>query len=428
MATGGLTPIRGNDAYIAWAKQAAWGTPLAPTNFWRWLDGSEWNPENQVTSEREGDTSPFISLSWKDHQMGMIKVVEYARPITMGCAVQALLGTGSDAFVAPTKNTTLAASVVAGATTFQSTGDLGNTSTLAIAVEGGYSSVTGEVVTVNLVSRTGAGPWTYTLNGASTFKLAHTNGGTIVSQVSHVLTRQNGAYDPYTLEWAYGHSGGTPAQAWRLQDAVCTELKISGQTNKPLKLEHTWYGALNKLQAALSTPIFEGVGTMGTPTQPFRYDQAGTSWTVDGAQTGNAVTISKFDITLKNSTDVHEFITEGLTPAFFQPSNFDISANLDAVFTSWAQYNNTYFGAAALAAGASDAPLVGLGAFLATFTLDPISSLTLSLPNVSYTGAKLAPKLDAKAIHQPLTLVGQRGQGVTNPLAITLTNAQPSQY
>lgn len=428
MATGGLTPIRGNDAYIGWAKETAWGTAVAPAFFWRWLDGSEWNPDVKVTSEREGDTSPFVSLSWKTAQMGMIKIVEYVRPITVGCALQALLGSGSDAYVAPSKNTTLAAAVTAGATTFQSTADLGNTSTLALAIEGGYSSITGEVVTADLTTRSGVGPYTYTLASSAKFKLGHSNGGTIVSQASHVLTRQTGAYDPYTLEWAYGHAGGTPAQAWRLQDAVCTELKISGQAGKPLKLEHTWYGALSKLQASLSAPVFEGVGTMGTPTSPFRYDMAGTSWTLDGAQTGNAVTVAKFDLTLKNTTDVNEFVTEALTPAYFQPGNFDISANLDVVFQNWSQYNNTYFGSSAPATGASDAILVGLGAFLATFTLDGISSLALNLPNVAYTAAKLAPKLDAKAIHQPMTLVGQRGQGVTNPLVVTLTNAQASQY
>lgn len=428
MATGGLTPIRGNDAYIGWAKQSAWGTAVAPTSFWRWLDGSEWNPEMKLQSEREGDTSPFISISWKTSQMGMVKVVEYARPITCGCAIQALLGSGSDTYTAPAKSTTLAASVAAGATTFQSTADLGNLSTLAVAVEGGYSSTTGEVVTVNLVSRSGAGPYTYTLNGGASFVRSHSNSGTIVSQATHALTRQVSTYDPYSLEWAYGHQGGAPAQAWRLQDAVCTELKISGQANRPIKLEHTWYGALSKLQAALSAPVYEGAGVNGTPSGPFRYDQAGTSWLVDGAGTGNAATIGKFDITLKNSTDVNEFVTEALTPAYFQPGNFDISASLDAVFQSWNQYNETYFGSTSPATGASDSTIVGVGSFQATFTADPINSLLLNILSGAYQAAKLSPKLDGKAIHQPITLVGQRAVGISNPFAATLTNAQASAY
>lgn len=431
MTTGGLTPIRGNDAYISWGKQAAWNTPVAPTNSWRWLDGSEWGADAKVTTEREGDTSPFVSLSYKDSQMGTVKIVEYARPITLGCALQAVHGTGSDTYTPPTKATTLAALVAAGATTFQSTADLGNVSTLACAFEGIYSSLTGEVQTVNLVSRTGAGPYTYTLANSAVFTFGHANGGAIVSQAAHAFARTNYAYDAYTLEWAYGHQGGTPAQAWRLQDAVCTDLKISGGANKPLRVEHTWYGALSKLQAALSVPAFEGLGTQNTMSAPFRFDMAGASWRVDGGSfAGNAVTIDQFQFDYKNATDVNEFITEALTPAFFQPGNFDITGQLNARFNSWSQYNNTYFGSAAPATSAADSSLVGTGSFLATFTLDAINSLTLSLPFVAYAAAKLGPpKLDGKAISQPLQITPQRGPGATtNPSLITLTNAQNAQY
>lgn len=428
MATGGLTPIRGQDAYIGWTKQAAWGTPLAPTSFWRWLDGSDWNPDRKMASEREGDTSPFISISWATAQMGVIKIVEYARPITIGCALQAFLGSGSDTFTASAKSSTLSANVTLPATTFVSVGDLGNVGTMALAIEGGYSSTTGEVVNVNLASRTGAGPWTYTLNGGASFARAHTAGGTIVSQASHAFTRQIQTYDPYTIEWAYGHSGGTPAQAWRLQDAVCTDLKVSGQANRPLRFEHTWYGALNKLQAGLSAPVYEGAGVVGTPSGPFRYDMAGTSWLIDGVGTGNAATVAKFDITAKNSTDVNEFVTEALNPAYFIPSNFDINAQLDVVFQSFAQYNEAYFGSTSPATGASDSTIVGIGSFQATFTADAINSLLINLLNGAYQGPKLSPKLDGKAIHQPIQLVGQRNVGISNPFAVTLTNAQNSQY
>lgn len=428
MATGGLTPIRGNDAYIGWGKQAAWGTAIAPTNFWRWLDGTAYGPDTKETSEREGDTSPFIILTWKDSQMGMVKVIEYARPITSGCALQAVMGDASDTYSAPTFATTLAAAITAGATTFQSTVTLGTVGTLVIAVEGGYSSTTAEIVTVDLTTHTGSGPFTYTLASSATFKLSHSNGGSIVSQASHVFTRQTGAYDPYTLEFAFGHNGGSPSQAIRLQDAVCTQLKISGSPNKPIRFEHDWYGAIDKIAASLSTPTYEGVGTMGTPTAPFKYNQGGSSWSIDSSTSGNATSVAKFDLTLKNSTDPSEFITEGLNPAFFQPANFDIDANLDVVFQSFNQWNNAFFGSASAGSGTADAILVGLGAFAVTLTADSINSLAFSLPNVAYAGPKMTPKLDGKALHMPLVIKGQKGQAVTNPLTITLTNAQNSQY
>lgn len=121
-------------------------------------------------------------------------------------------------------------------------------------------------------------------------------------------------------------------------------------------------------------------------------------------------------------------MTEALTPAYFLPGNCDISANLDAVFQSFSQYNETYFGSSSPASGASDSTIVGVGSFQVTHTADAINSLLLNLQNAAYQAAKLTPKLDGKAIHQPIQLLGQRSGSVTNPFSATLTNAQASQY
>src|SRR5258708_1853591 len=139
MATGGLLTFRDNAIYVGWAKQAAWGTGLAPTNFWIWRDGSDANPTARVQVEREGGGTGFGSLTYKEHQTGALKIIEYARPIVVGCALQSLLGTGSDAYTA-TVNTTLGAQATAGATTITSSADLGNTGTQAVALEGGVAS------------------------------------------------------------------------------------------------------------------------------------------------------------------------------------------------------------------------------------------------------------------------------------------------
>src|SRR5258707_3095809 len=139
MATGGLLTFRDNAVYIGWAKQAAWGTGLAPTNWWIWRDGSDVATNKSVTIEREGDQSGCASLPYVDRATGMIKISEYARPIVMGCALQSLLGTGSDAFTA-TVNTTLGAQATAGATTITSIADLGNTGNQGVVLEGGVAT------------------------------------------------------------------------------------------------------------------------------------------------------------------------------------------------------------------------------------------------------------------------------------------------
>jgi len=427
MATGGIAATRENLYYLGWGKQAAWNTPVAPTNYWRWLDGSDANPDRKVQKEREGDTSPLISLIYPTGQHWVVKVVEYVRPITAGCALQAILGTNSDTYTAPTQSGTLSAAIVAGATSFQTALNLGSSGTIALNFTPGIGNATYEVQTVNIASKSGTGPYTYTLNGGVTFKNAHANGDTITSQSSHVFTRQPTTYDPYSLEAAFSQAGF--GKAFRIQDAVCYQLKIAMETGKPIKLEHDWYCSLATVQAALQTPVFEGTSVIGQAGAPLHYNMALGAWSVDGATTGAAALIKKAEITLKNSTAAEEFQTEGLSPTYFIPGILDIDGTLDVIFTSYQQFAETYFNALTLAAGAQDSYIQGYGAFSTLFTGDPINSLALSLPNVAYTAAKLnPPKLDGKALMQQLAFSAQKTALTPTTFTATLTNSQASSY
>jgi hypothetical protein len=427
MATGGMTPIRQNLFYIGWGKQSAWGAAVPPTSFWRWLDGSEANPEAKFATEREGDTSPYMSLIYKSGQYWTVKVVEYLRPITAGCAFQALLGSGSDTYTAPAKSSTLAAAVVAGATTFQSTGDLGNSSTLAINFTPGVASATYEVQTVNLASRTGTGPYTYTLAAGATFKNAHNSGDTITSASTHVFARTSYSYDPYSIEFAFGDGTHAPYQAIRLRDTVCVDLKLTSVAGKPVRLEHTWYGAASILQSALATVVLEGTTVVGAAGGPLTHFMAGSSWQVDNAGTGNAGSIKQFDLTLKNTSAPDEFQSEGISPAYFAPANFDITGQLQVIFQNYQQYYETYYGAASPAANAVDSYLVGYGQAAVTWTGDGVNSLQASLPSLAYTAAKLTPKLDAKPLMQSIAFSGIKS-GATAPLSLVLSNSQAAVY
>lgn len=437
MPTGGLSTTRDNLFYMGAGKQSAWGTAVAPTWFWRWLDGSDANPDAKFQEEREGDTSPHISLVYKTEQIWGIKVVEYVRPITIGYALEALLGSGSDSFAGGTA-TTLAVAVTAGATSFQSTADLGSTSTGYLNVDTGYASLTYEVVKVDYTTKTGTGPYTYTLANSGTFKQSHLISVPISKPQVHTLTRQTGPFDVYSIESAFGASTYGLFSVFRVQDCVCTDLMLeSTAPGKAVKASHTWYGAPGIIQASLAAITQEGLGVVGAAGGPLTHASAQSTWNLDGAGVGvgNGATIKSFKLTLKNGTQPNELTSEGLYPPFYMPGNFDITADLTAIFNSYNQYKETYYGSTAATTAAIDSILTGYGSVALTWananiagSLDGLNSLACSLPNVAYKAAKLTPKLDGKPLEQQISVRAVRSPSQLVPLTFVLTNSWPSAY
>lgn len=430
MATGGLAVIRDNLFYVGGVKQAAWGTAVTPSTwFHRWLDGTDITDGAVYGSEREGDTSPFVSLVWKTGQYWGFKVVEYVRPQIAGYAFQALLGVNSDAYTAPTKSGTLSAQAAAGATTFSTATDLGNVGTLAMNFDPGYSNPLYEVQTVNLASKTGVGPFTYTLANAAVFKNTHANAAIITSQSLHKFTRQLVGYDPYTYEFGYGLAATTHG-AFRLTDAVCTDITLSGERGKPWKLEHTWIAATGKLLTALLSPTYEGINQVGAAGGPLVWYQ-GSQWLINGANTNNAATIEQFSLQAKNGTAWDDLQSEALTAGYFLPGNFDVSGSMTVEFQSWQQYYDMYFGSPTAANNATDSYLVGFESVDLIAASDAINSLEISVPRINYTAAKLTPKLDGKPLKQPLSFTASRpvpGASPADILALTLGNSNNAQY
>jgi hypothetical protein len=419
MATGGLAAFRDNAVYMGAGKQSAWGTDVAPTWFYLWLDGSSADPMSKVTMEREGDGSGYMVLDFKEEQHGVVKVVEYARPFLAGYALQSLLGSGSDTYTAPTANTTLSANVLAGAATCSVVANLGNTGTLAVQVEGGYSSATAETVTLDLTTKTGTGPYVYTLAASATFVKGHSSGGSVVSAASHVLTAKY-AFDPYTFEIGYGEPGAL-TQIIRFVDACCTDLQIESTKGKPVKFTHSWYATKTKFMTA-------GTATTAPTGTPFRhFDGAGT-WKLNNLSTGNAVTIDSFKLQLKRSTQVAECQSESVNPVYFLPGNVDIDGDLDAVFNSWADFNLTYYGTTAPAANATDSNLVGESQVSVTYQSDAVNSLTFSLPTVAYKTANVKQSLKGGAVKQPIKIQARKTAANPVPLTVTLLNGQVGAY
>jgi hypothetical protein len=422
-----FTPFQDNYWYIGWAKQSVQGTPVAPTKFWRWRDGTMAGPRRKVTTEYEGDASPFENLPYSEGQHYEIMVKEYARPITMGCALEAIHCTGGETYTAPTKNTTLSASVTAGATTCSVAADLGNVGTLAVNVSGTYASAVYEVVTLDLTTRSGAGPFVYTVAASGTFKKAHSNSDPVNSVSTHLFTRATAGYDFYTIEYGYTMPGASP-KSFRIQDCVCYGLKISGQAGKPLMLEHSWYGITSSTPASQASPTYEGYNLSGVTGGPLMYYQNNGTLQIDGAATGQGASITQFDLSLKNSTAA-DLQNELFLLSGFLPGTISYDLALQAHFQNYNQFAETYLGSTTLSTSSTDNFLTGIGAFAGTFSTDTINALAISVPNMAYIAADLsAPKPSSgKAVTQAITAKPLK-QGATVPVSLTLTNSQNAAY
>ncbi len=343
----GIQPnaMRRNQVYMGWAKQPGWGAPLAPARYWRWLTGSQANPLMRIQTWREGDTNACESFAAKRGQWWTMRVVEYLRPITAGAAIQALLGSGSDTFTAPTASANLAAGIAPGATTFQTTATIGAAGTGWFAFTPGYASTSNEALNVDLASRSGSGPYTYALAAGQQFLMRHASGDTVTSASTHAFTRQY-AYDPYTIEVGYGAGGVPPNAAFRVQGCVCYDLEFEAVAGRPVRLTHLWYGISGKTQTTLATPDFEGLGLLGTAGRPLLMTSADNTWKLNNATTGNAATIARLTLKLHNTTRPDAIRDELLAPAYFVPGQIEITGSMEVHFATFQEYSQAYYGSA----------------------------------------------------------------------------------
>jgi hypothetical protein len=434
MATGGMTTFRNNLFYVAGAKQSAWNTAITtPVWYHKWLDGTDVIDGAQHQAEREGDTSRYVSLVYKSGQYWGFKVVEYLRPRTAGFVFENFFGSGSDTYTGPTKSTTLSGSGnTAGSTTVVTVGDLGNTSNGYLNITPGLTSATYEVVNVDYTSRTGVGPYTYTLMNSGTLKQSHLAGDAVTSNSKHVFKPNSFQFDPCTYEIGYGVAGQGTRRAIRLTDCVCSDFGLVGDRGKPWRFEHTWIAASGKnlgntLQAS---PAYEGTGVIGGGGAPFMFYQ-GSQWNVNGAATNNAASIVSVSIQGKAGVTWDEHVNESLNPTFFLPGDFDVSGNMTVQFQSYQQYDQMYFGSNNPATNATDSYIVGTESLDLIAQSDGINSLEINLPFTFYNAGRLSPKLDGKPMMQSLSFTGLRPppqSTFSDPLILTLNNSANAQY
>src|SRR6185369_5209368 len=112
-----IVPIRADNAYVGIGKQSAQGTPVAPSTFVRWLDGTKFEFDLKVEEVWEGDGTRRLSQVIKNNQSVKSAIVFNPRPIELGLFETACMGAGSDAITVPTVSTQLSAGTSIGATT-----------------------------------------------------------------------------------------------------------------------------------------------------------------------------------------------------------------------------------------------------------------------------------------------------------------------
>ena len=180
-----ITPIRSDNAYFGFAKETTPGTPVAPSIFPRWMDGSGIEIDLKAEDVWEGDGSRRLGLIVKNRQMVKIKLSCTPRANELGFFEAAAMGAGSDGIVgaATPTPTTLASALTANSSTA-----LSLTANLSLASGSGNAQLlvgagtaNAEIVVVTLPA-TGSGP--YSVSVASTYnsgkvKNSHSSGESV---------------------------------------------------------------------------------------------------------------------------------------------------------------------------------------------------------------------------------------------------------
>jgi hypothetical protein len=382
-----LTPIRGDRAYIGFAQETTPGTPVAPTIFPRWIDGSNIQIDVKAEDVWEGDGSRRLGSIIKNGQQVKIKLVCLPRPNELGALEKMAMGAGSDTFTAPATNTTLSTGATPGATTISLTANTGLTTAGTVPLVLNPGGADEEFVTVTTPG-TGTGPYVYTLANGATIQKTHSTSEAVKSQPSHVFTDQvDGDY--WTFEVSLGDTAGIII---RVRDCKAETVKRSGKKGGILTYDVEVSGIACIVQASPATITYDS-------HTYFLFAQG--AWTLDGSTTGDALAVESFDISQKNNLDT-EIQTEQLVLSAIIFGNLNVDVGINLVFQNGNRIAETYFGSAT---GTADSQAIYAGSLSLLFTLsDGFNHVQYNVPTLDYTKAEPpAPKKDGKAMRIALS-------------------------
>lgn len=411
-----IVPIRADNAYVGISKQSSQGSPVAPSTFVRWLDGTKFEFDLKTEMIWEGDGTRRLSQIIKNMQAVKSTIVFNPRPVELGFFETACMGSGADSITSPSVSTQLSAGTSVGASsiTVSSNTGLTGSGTIALMLTPGGAA---EEVAVFTVPATGVGPYTLTVANSGTLKNAHTSSDTVQSIATHTITDQSdGSY--YTIEYGLGSLNGAAGPTIRITDCKIESIKRSSKAGQLLEYTVEFNGIATVSQGSPSTVTLEA-------HSPFLYTQG--VWTLNGSTTGDALAVESFDIQQKNNLDIG-IQTEQLTLAAIIFGNLDVNVTAELVMQNSNLIALTYWGGTT---GTTDAQAIGAGSLNLKFTqADTYHSVQYNVPTLHYTKVtEPTPKKDGKHFKVGVTSQGTSNQGANSYiLQTTVTNSKSTAY
>lgn len=414
-----IIPLRSDNAYIGASKQSSQGTAVAPSTFFRWLEGTKLEFDMPTSEIWEGDGSRHVSQLIKDRQLMKIKLIVNARPISLAFLEKASMGIGSDTATPGAVGTTLSAATLVNATsiTVASNTGLSGTGTIGLALTPGAA---GEEFATFALPATGTGP--YTLNVDSSYNAgrllkAHASGDTVISATSHVLTDQYDG-DYYTFEVGLGTLNGGAGTTLRVRDCKVDQIKRSGKAGGLITLEVDLVGITTSSQVSPATVSYEN-------HNPFFYTSG--TWTLNGSTTGDALAVEMFDITQKNNVD-SSIQSEKIILDALIFGNLNVDVAVDLIMQNAQLMNTVYFGSPT---GTTDVQPIGSGNLTVVFAQpDNFHNVTYTVPTMHYSkNQPPEPKKDGKHFKQSASATSVSNQSQNAYLLqVTATNAQTAAF
>lgn len=414
-----VVPIRSDNAYFGLGKQSGQSIAHAPTNFFRWLDGSKLEYDMSAAEIWEGDGSRHLSQLTKTKQSVKMTLLCNPRPIELGYLECAAMGASSDIVTAATVNTTTSGVTNnAGATTLTLTNNTGLTAsgTSFVIVDPGIANKE-EIVAITTPG-TGVGPYVYTIANSGTLKFTHSAGATVQTSTLHTETDQSdGVY--YSAEVGLGSLFGANGVTIRITDCKVESLKRTSKAGGYLEYEVVLMGIASVVQGSPSTVLFEN-------HNGFLFTQSNGGWTLNGSTVGDAVGVEAFTIEHKNNLDGVQ--TESLTYAAIIFGNMGLNVTADLVYQNNNLVAMTYFGSTS---GTTDAQAIGAGNLTLVFTqADGFHTVTFTVTTLHYSKTQVPePKKDGKAYKVNVAAASVSNQALnTFLLQVAVTNAQTTAY
>ncbi|GAC1589109.1 MAG: hypothetical protein NVS4B1_33470 [Ktedonobacteraceae bacterium] len=412
-----IVPIRADNAYFGISKQVSQGTPVAPSTFPRWLDGTKFEYDMKVQDVWEGDGSRRLSQVFKKVQFVKGTIVFNPRPIELGFFENAAMGVAADAAVAPTASTTVSTTTVVGATTLSVAGNTGLTGTGTIILNVSPGTTAEEIVTFTLPA-TGTGPYVLTVAAAGTMKNVHTSADAVRSFALHTITDQ---YDVpyYTVEFGLGSLSGGAGQSIRVTDAKVETISRMSKAGELLSYKVEFVG-ISSVATTPATVVLEN-------HSPFIYSQTYGGWTLNGSTTGDATAVQSFSIDQKNNIDT-SIQAEQLILGALISGNLDITVKAEIIMQNYQLMALTYWGSTA---GTTDAQAIGAGNLIVRFVqADGYHQVTYTLTTIHYEKiTEPEPKKDGKHFKLGIqgTTVSNQGAN-TFLMSVAVQNSQVAAY